>query len=394
MAGSLEGIKVVDLSRFISGPYCGLLLADMGAEVIKVEKPTGEDSRKFPPFADEDSLYTAVLNRNKRAITLDYRHPRAGEVLTKLIKWADIVIENFRPGTMEEMGFGPDVIHTLNPGAILVRCSGFGQTGPLKNRSGFDAIGQAMSGIMSLTGSADGPPQVAGVFVADYTTGMHACVGALSALHYRNQTGVGQVVDVSLLECAVSMLVSAIPDNYLHGTQPPRTGNRDRFATPSNAYNAKDGWLYIAASNEGLWVRLCKLMNRLDLLDQPHLKTVVLRYNNVEEVDAIVQEWVGRFEAEELITMLEEVGIPCAPIRDIDAVLNDPHLRERQQIVETTLPNGTKIPVSGVTIKLSKTPGEIRYSAPGIGQNNEKVYQAELGFSEEDWEQLRDEGVC
>lgn len=393
--GPLHGIKVVELARFISGPYCGLMLADLGADVIKVEKPIGEESRHFAPFHNEHSLYAAALNRNKRAITLDFRHPKAKDVLTRLIRWADIVIENFRPGTMEKMGFGPDRIHDINPGAILVRCSGFGQSGPLKHRPGVDAIGQAMGGLMSLTGTEDTPPTVAGAFIADYTTGMNAAIGALAALHNRNKTGKGQVVDVSLYESVVSMLVSAIPDSYLHGRVPARTGNRDRFAAPSDIYPTKDDrWIYIAAANDGLWERLCKLMGREELLDDPRLKTVTDRVNRVEEIDAAVQQWTKKLTSAELIAALDEAGVPAAPIQDVNDLVNDPHLRERGQIVQTQLPDGTDIAVSGVTTKLSETPGSIRRGVPAIGQHNEEVYTHELGFSKEEWNGLKQEGVC
>ncbi|OUM87687.1 MAG: hypothetical protein BAA01_09815 [Bacillus thermozeamaize] len=394
MTGALHGIKVVELARFIAGPYCGLLLADMGAEVIKVERPGGEDSRKFAPFHNGESLYAAALNRNKRSITLNYRHPMARNVLTRLFQWADIIIENFRPGTMESMGFGFDKIQEINPKAILVRCSGFGQTGPLNHRPGFDAIGQAMGGVMWMTGRAEDPPLMAGVFVADYATGMHAAVGALAALHNREKTGRGQVVDVSLLESVVSMLVSAIPDNALHGNEPPRMGNRDRYAAPSNAYRTKDGWVFIAASNDGLWERLCGVMGRPDLLERDEFKTVSLRYANVEEVDRIVGEWAAGLTEEHVLRLLDEAGIPCAPIRNIRQILNDPHLWERGQITETTLPDGTKIPVSGVTIKLSETPGSLRYPVPAAGQHNEEVYRHILGFSEAEWLELKGKGVC
>jgi len=394
LSGAIDGIKVVDLSRFIAGPYCGLLLADMGADVVKVEKPGGEDARNLPPFAKGESLYLAALNRNKRGVTLDYRHPCAIEVLTRLIRWADILIENFRPGTMEKMGFGPEKALEMNPGLIFVRCSGFGQTGPLKHRPGFDAIAQAMSGLMSLTGRQNDPPLLAGTFCIDYAAGAHAAVGALAALHSRNRTGKGQVVDVSLFETAVSMLVGAIPDYQLNGAVPKRWGNRDRCAAPCNAYSARDAWVYLACSSPGLWQRLCRIMGRQDLFEDPRFNSDKLRFQNVEELDEIVQSWVSGYKADELVAMMDKQGIPCAKVCGIPDIVNDPHLLERQQIVEVDHPTVGRMKLSGATVKFSETPGAVRLGPPLLGQHNQQVYQQELGYSEAEWQRMQDQGVC
>lgn len=396
MSGPLEGIKVVDLSRFVAGPYCGMLLADLGAEVIKVEKSTGEDTRNIPPFfnnVEGDSHYAAALNRNKRAITLNFRKKRAKDVLRKLFEWADIIIENFRPGTLEKMGFSPSEIHEINPKAILARCSAFGQTGPYSQRPGFDAIAQAMGGIMSITGREEDPPLLAGTYVVDYITGMHAAVGILSALHQRSTTKKGQVVDVSLYESAVSILVSMIPTYHQIKTIPKRVGNGDRYATPANAFETKNGWVYMLASNQGLWEKLCKLMDREDLLRKDHLKTVHDRLKNKDEVNSIVKDWVFHFERDELIELLNEKGIPCAPIQDVSDILYDEHLKIREQIITVNHPKAGPVAMSGVTIKLSDSPGKIRYGIPLIGQHNEEIYLNELGFKTEEYEELTNQGV-
>lgn len=393
MSGPLEGIKVVDLSRLIAGPYCGMLLADMGAEVIKVEKPTGEDTRHVPPLVEQDSLYTVSLNRNKRAITLDFRHPRAKEVLTKLFKWADIIIENFRPGTLEKMGFEPKYIHEINSRAIIVRCSGFGQTGPLKHRPGFDPIAQAMSGIMSLTGRAEDPPLMCGTSVIDYMTGVHAAAGALSALHVRNKTNKGQVIDVSLYETAASLLVSAIPNYHVNETVPERTGNQDRYSAPANTYKAKDGWVYINAFNDGLWATLCKAMGQEELVQDERFHNVSTRVENVNKIDEMIQDWVSQYTRNEAVEILDKHGVPCGPVQNVDDLLKDEHLREREQIIDVDHPTIGEIPVSGVTVKLSETPGKIRYNPPLVGQHNEEVYMNELEFDKVYYETLKSEGV-
>lgn len=396
MSGPLKGIRVADLSRFVAGPYCGMLLADMGAEVIKVEKPEGEETRSIPPFFNDiegDSHYTAALNRNKRAITLNFREVGAKNVLTKLFKWADVIIENFRPGTLEKMGFSPELIQEINPEVILARCSGFGQTGPYKHRPGFDAIAQAMGGIMSVTGREEDPPLLAGTYVIDYVTGMHATIGILSALHEREKTGKGQTVDVSLYESAVSMLVSMIPTYDQTETIHKRVGNGDRYAAPANAFETKDGWVYLLASTQNLWERLCKLMGREDLLKNDQLNSVPRRLKQKEDVNAIVQEWTMNFERDELVNLLDQKGIPCAPIQNISDIMQDEHLKAREQIVKVNHPKVGEVALSGITIKLSESPGEIRYGVPIIGQHNEDIYLKELGFHKEEYEELKTKGV-
>ncbi|WP_067725028.1 CaiB/BaiF CoA transferase family protein [Oceanobacillus damuensis] len=393
MNGALNGIKVVDLSRLIAGPYCGMLLADMGAEVIKVEKLTGEDTRHVPPLVEQDSLYTVALNRNKRAITLDFRHQKSKDVLTRLFKWADIIIENFRPGTLEKMGFKTDQIHEINSSAIIVRCSGFGQTGPLKHRPGFDPIAQAMSGLMNMTGRSEDPPLLSGTSIIDYSTGMHAAIGALSALHHRNRTNRGQVIDVSLYESAVSMLVSAIPNYHLNQSIPKRTGNQDRYSAPANTYQTKDGWIYLNAFNDRLWLKLCKAMQMEDLATDERYENVSLRVQNVNEIDDIIQQWLAEYNREEAAELLDKYGIPCGPVQSVGDLLSDEHLREREQIINVNHPTVGEIPVSGITIKLSDTPGKIRYDPPLIGQHNQEVYLNELGFEEEEFNKLKEDGV-
>lgn len=393
MVTALNGIKVLDLSRFISGPYCGMLLADMGAEVVKVEKKGGEDTRHVPPFYDNESLYTASLNRNKKAITLDYRHAKAKEILSDLISWADIIIENFRPGTMEKMGFGPEKIKEINKQAILVRCSGFGQTGPLKQRPGFDAIAQAMGGLMSMTGHEGEPPLLSGTYIVDYATGLHAAVGALSALNYVNQIGKGQVVDISLYESAVSMLVAALPTYDVNKSLPERVGSGDRYAAPVNAFQTKDGWIYLSAPNQGIWKKLCVLMDRKDLLEDPNLQVESQRVEKTEEVNQYVEEWVKKYKKNEIVKLLDQEGIPCAPVQNLDEIIRDEHLWERDQLIKVKQPNGKEATMSGVTIKLSETPGEVKLDAPSVGQHNEDFYVKELGMKKDEFLQLKEENL-
>jgi len=385
---ALKNIKVVDLSRLIAGPYCGMLLADMGAEVIKVEKPIGEDTRHVPPLVESDSLYTSSLNRNKRAVTIDFRHEQAKPVLKRMFEWADIIIENFRPGTLEKMGFSPEYIHEFNPRAIIVRCSGFGQTGPYKSRPGFDPIAQAMGGIMSLTGKEEDPPLMCGTSVIDYTTGLNAAVGALSALHSRHDTDKGQVVDVSLYESAVSMLLSAIPNYYINKTLPERTGNQDRYSAPANTYKAKDGWVYINAFSDKLWAVLCESIGKEKLKSDARFNTVSKRVDNVNEINKIIDNWVKTRTKNDIVNYLTEKGVPCGPVQNVDEILKDEHLLEREQIIYVEHPTAGEIPLSGINAKLSNTPGKIRYHPPLVGEHNKEVYLNEFSFTNEEYDIL------
>ena len=247
---------------------------------------------------------------------------------------------------------------------------------------------------MSMTGVGDAPPLLSGTFCVDYSTGMHAAVGALAGLHRRHVSGKGQVIDVSLFETAISMLVGAIPDYQLNGNVPKRLGNRDRYAAPCNTYASRDGWVYVACSNGGLWQRLCRVMQRKDLVEDPRFVSESLRVQNVDELDVIIQAWVVKYQADELVAMMDKEGIPCAKVRGIPDIVNDPHLTERQQIVEVDHPTAGRMKLSGVTVKFSETPGSLRYGPPLVGQHNQEVYRQELGYSEAEWKHLQEQGVC
>jgi len=262
--GALDGIRVVDLSRFIAGPYCAMLLGDMGADVIKVEPPgRGENSRTFAPFIEGESLYTMVFNRNKRSLTLDLRSEQGKNVLRSLLQKADVLVENFVPGTLEKMGLDWDTLKALNPRLVVTRISGFGQDGPLARKPCFDVIAQTMSGLMDITGEADGRPTMAGTYVVDYATGLYATIGTLGALQSRTRTGAGQVVDVALLDSAMSMLMTAIPEQMLLGRTMTRRGNRDRYAAPANTFPTKDGaWVHFVVAAEPMFRLLANAMQR------------------------------------------------------------------------------------------------------------------------------------
>ena len=375
MPGSLEGIKVLDLSRFIAGPVCAMQLADLCADVVKVErKGAGEETRQNQPQLNGQSLYFLSFNRNKRSMTLDFRHPDDQALLRKLIVKADILIENFRPGTMEKMGCGWEDLKKLNPRLIMVRISGFGQSGPLSQRPCFDAIAQAMSGLMSITGQPDGPPTMAGTFMVDYTSGLYAAIGTLAALNARRDTGRGQLVEASLLESAVSLLMSAIPEQAQLGQTMSRMGNTDRYAAPVNSYQAGDGaWVYLSAGTDTLFPKLLKVMERTELLDDPRFGSTTDRLNNSKAINAVVADWVKNQTAEEVVALMDRAGVPCAKVATIDEVIVNPQLAARRQIVDIEHPIAGTYSTHGVTVSLSDTPGTIRRPPPTVGQHTAEI---------------------
>ncbi len=395
MSGPLDGVKVLDLSRFIAGPHCGMLLGDMGADVIKVEKPVGgEDGRLVPPTVNDESLYVMVYNRNKRGITLNSRDPRAQDLLRELTRQADVLIENFRPGTMEQMGCSWEVLHEINPRLIMARISGFGQDGPYAQRPCFDVIAQGMSGLMEITGQPGGPPTMSGTFVVDYTTALYATIGVLGALHHREKTGRGQLVDLALLDSAVSLLMTAIPEHVLQGRMTTRLGNRDRYVAPANTFQARDGsWVVVVGGNPAHFPRMVRALQREDLLQDPRFDTVEARLEHVDEIESIVAEWVASKTGDEVVAIMEKVELPCTKVATIADVVANPQLKHRRQIVETEHPTAGRVPMQGITIQYSETKAEIRRPAPTLGQHNEEVLAQWLGYSSEKVAQLRAEGV-
>ena len=378
---SLDGLRVLDLSRFIAGPYCAMMLGDMGAEVVKIEPPgEGEYARRAMPAVQGQSLYTFIVNRNKKSLGIDLRHDEGLAVLRELITKADVLVENFRPGTMEKMGLGWDAVHALNPRLVMARISGFGQDGPLADKQCFDGVAQAMSGLMDLTGPIDGPPTMIGAFMCDYTTGMYAALGILAALHARQTSGKGQMVDVSLLESAASMLMTAIPQQLLLGTTMTRVGSRDRFVAPSNTFATGDGrHVLIVGGDDNMFPRVTRAMKRPELAQDPRFATMASRLEHRDAIEGIVAEWMLAHDADIVVARLEAQGVPCAKIARIDEVVRNEQLRHRQGIVDVPFA-GTTVPMQGVTIHLSDTPLTIRSPLPQVGEHSADVLRDWLGY--------------
>ncbi|HSU98822.1 MAG TPA: CoA transferase [Roseiarcus sp.] len=393
--GALAGLKVLDLSRFIAGPHCAMILGDLGASVVKVERVQGGDEvRALEPQMGGDSLYFQVFNRNKRSLTVDFRNPRAQDLLRRLVGRADVLIENFRAGTMEKMGLGWPEVHALNPRLVMARISGFGQQGPRAGEPCFDAIAQASSGLMSLTGSPDGPPMVAGTFLVDYSTSLYATIGVLSALQHRNASGEGQLVDLSLLGSGISLLLTAVPEQAEFGRTMTRVGNRDRYSAPAQTFRTRDRrWIYLLAGNDAHFPRLCRIMQRKDLLEDPRFATIPARMANVDAIEAIVGEWVGARDAAEVLRLTREAEVSCAEVATIDEIVRDPRIRAEGHITEVSHGREGPVTMQASPIRMSKTPAEVRLAAPRLGEHTEEILSEWLSLDPREIAALKDSRV-
>jgi len=380
VTGALDGVRVLDLSRFIAGPICGQILGDMGAEVIKVERPGGEDARFQGPFLDGESLYPMAYNRNKSSVTLDTRHRDAARILERLVAWADVLVENYRPGTLDAMGFGWVRLHDAYPRLVLTSLSGFGQTGPLADRALFDPIAQAASGLMSLTGEPGRPPMLAGTYIADHVAGLYGAIGTLVALLARASTGVGQRVDVASLDALVSVLGTRPMAYAMLGEQPSRMGSRDPYSAPANVFKAADGHVYLHAGTDSLFPRLCTAIGREALAADPRFATIAARLANVDVLEAEVGAWTILRTKLEIEEMLAAAGVPCSGVADMADVIASPQLRARDMFVEMAgTPVGAAV-LTGIPMKLDGTPGSIRRPPPSAGADTDRVLTEIVGL--------------
>lgn len=395
MPGALSGLRVLDLSRFIAGPQCGLVLGDLGADVVKVERPgRGDDVRAIAPHIEGESIYYMVFNRNKRGITLNFRDPAAQDLLRRLAKEADILVENFRPGTMEHMGCSWEVLHELNPRLIMARVSGYGQTGSMAGEPCFDGIAQAQSGLMEITGAPEGPPTMAGSFVVDYATSLYASIGILAALERRHQTGEGQMVDVSLMGSAISMLMTAVAEYKLLGQSMTRVGNRDRYSAPAQTFRAKDGrWVHMVAGNDIHFPRFARLIGRPDLLDDPRFASHASRMDHVPEVEAIVSDWVSSMPADEIVAALRSAELPSAKIATIEEMVESPYALEARHVVDVPHAKLGTFPMQGLAVRMSESDSSIRRGAPVLGADTDAVLAEWLDMPQATIDELRSAGV-
>lgn len=394
--GALDGVLVLDLSRVLAGPFCTMMLADMGAEVIKVEVPgSGDDSRAFPPFVKGESVYFKNMNRNKKGITLNLKSKEGKEMFLELVKKADILIENYRPGTMEKLGIGYDLLKEVNPRLIYGCVSGFGHTGPYRHRAGYDIVGQAMSGIMSVTGWPGGEPTRTGGPISDTMAGLSLTVGVLAALNYQKETGRGQKVDISLVDSLVASM-QIINQIYLAtGRMPERIGNRYESTYPYDSFPTKDRKsIVIGCANDKFWKILCGLMGREDLVEHPDMAKNGDRVKNHEMVKPIVEEWTKTMESSELVEILLEKGVPASPIYDLADVTKDPHIAgAREMFTEEEYPRVGKLKITNSHLKFSETKTEFRKASPDLGEHNEEIYGKIFGYSKEKLEELKEKNI-
>lgn len=408
--GPLSGFRVLELGNLIAAPYAGRLFAEFGADVIKVERPRrGDELRQWRLFRGSTSLFWSLQARNKKSITLDLRTPEGQELVLKLLPHVDVVLENFRPGILEKWKLGFEALKAVNPDVIFVRISGYGQTGPYRDRPGFGGIAEAMGGLRNLTGYPDRPPTRLGVSLGDSLAGLYGTIGALMALLYRERQRVqgwpdasseayGQVVDVALYEAVFAITESLLPEYDGYGIIRQRTGNILPGLTPSNIYACReDKWVVIGGNADGVFRRLMRAIGRENLAEDPRFADNPGRTHHQEFLDGIISDWTSRHTLDKVIATMNEAGVPAGPIYDASDIVNDPHFRARAMIEQhevSILPGECDtVRFPGIVPKLSETPGETRWLGPELGAHNEEVYGQLLGFTPERLEQLKLSGV-
>ena len=394
MRGALENILVLDMTKVLAGPYCGSVLADFGADVVKIEPPgAGDDARGFGPYQNGESLYYANLNRGKRGITLNLKSAGGREIFLRLVERADVLLENFRPGTMERLGLGYDTLHQRNPRLVYGAVTGFGAGGPYSNRPGYDIVAQAMGGLMSITGQEGDPPTRSGNAMGDILGGMNLTIGVLAALHARSLTGEGQYVDISLVDSVVASLEQAWQRYFATGEVPGRHGNSYDAIAPYDSFQAKDGYLVIGCGNQKLFEVFCeKLLKRPELISDERFLTVPLRVKNNKAFKEIVEAWLVDYSVAEAVDRNLAAGVPAAPILDMAQIASDPHIAARGLFAEVSHPVAGNIKLNNSPIRLSQTDARIRFPSPTLGQHNAEVL-AELGYSQDDIARFKEEGA-
>lgn len=383
----LEGIKVLDFTQAAGGPFCGMLIGDMGADVLKIEPLSGDHFRPMMGGA-----WAAAINRNKRGLAVDLRTEEGKQIINKLIEGADVFLEAFVPGVMEKLGFGYDAVSKINPKIIYCSISGYGQDGPYRGRSGYDVCAQCESGLLAATGEPDRPPVRIGSSLIDYGTGMYGFLGILLALRHRDKTGKGQKIDVSLLDTAISWMNYWVTHHSLTGESPPRVGSGHLYAVPYQVFETKDKPVFVGVSMDRFWVSFCKMFKLEHLLEDPRFKINSDRVKNREILVPLVQEVLRNYSSEEVFGKLNELGIPTAYVNTVGQMMDDEHVKARNAIVEMEYKPVGKVKVSGIPIRMSESPGEIRLSTPVLGQHTAEVLK-ELGYSDEKIKELADNKV-
>ena len=398
---ALENLTVLDLTRVLAGPYCTMLLADMGANVIKIEVPNGgDDTRDYAPFraknlnGEKESVYFANMNRNKKGITLNLKAPEGKEIFKKMVLQADTVVENYRPGVMDKLGLGYDVLKEINPRIIYAAVSGFGSYGPYSQRPGYDILAQAMGGMMSITGPKGGSFTRAGSALGDILGGMNCTIGILAAVNARNITGKGQRVDIALMDGVIAATENTALKYIETGNIPAPMGNRYASVSPYDGFRVKDGVIIIAAGNQRLYEKLCTdVLNRPDMITDPRFTDMSGRLENQDAIQEVIEDVLKDYTMEEATNFVLSKGIPAGPILNVKQILEDPHIKEREMFVEMDHPTLGKVTVSASAVKLMDTKLTIRTPAPSLGQHNKEIFEGMLGMSDEEFNELHDKKV-
>jgi crotonobetainyl-CoA:carnitine CoA-transferase CaiB-like acyl-CoA transferase len=393
----LEGVKVLEMGNFVAAPFAGKIFAEFGAEVIKIEEPTsGDPLRNWRLMHGNTSIWWYVQARNKKSITVNLRKSEGQNIVKQLVKKVDVVLENFKPGTLEKWGLSYEELKKLNPSIIMTRISGYGQTGPYRDKAGFGSVAEAIGGLRYLTGYPDRPPVRVGIAIGDLVAGMYAVIGTLMALHVRDKDAEkrGQLIDVALYESVFSLLEGMLPEYVLTGVVRERSGSTLPGVAPSNTYECKDGkHVVIGGNSDSIFQRLMKTIGREDIANDPRYSNNQGRAENVEFIDSVIESWTKKHTLEEVLTMLDDALVPAGPIYSIKDIVNDVQYKERDMLLPVKLEDGKECLFPGIVPKLSDTPGEMKWIGPKLGEHNEEIYMGLLGYSHGQLKKLKKEGV-
>jgi crotonobetainyl-CoA:carnitine CoA-transferase CaiB-like acyl-CoA transferase len=389
--GALSGLRAIEMGQLIAGPFCGQLMGDHGAEVIKVEPPGVGDAMRT--WGQGLPLWFSVIGRNKKSVTLNLREKEGQDLARRLVAKSDFLIENFRPGTLENWGLGYEALSAEHPGLIMVRVSGFGQTGPYAKRAGYGLIGEAMGGMRYLSGEPDRPPSRAGISIGDSLAATYACLGALMALHHRHATGKGQVVDSALYEAVLANMEALVPEYTVAGHIRERSGSILPKIAPSNVYPTNDGEVLIGGNQDSVWRRMATMMGRSDLAEDPRYATHHARGENQQELDELIAGWTATLTSADLLARCEKHGVPAGRIYRAPEMLEDPHFAAREALVALDHPEHENFVMQNVAPRLSETPGAVRAVGPALGAHNEEVYGELLGLGRATREDLAARGI-